>query len=668
MSLFNYKDVICKEDIMSNLPLTRMDECTHSNHIYRNRFCQDHLVKNLHPDLNTYNEVFKNSVKLFGDNKCLGFRNYNYDLEKSDDSFTSYTYNEVDGMRYALGSGILRVLKNNKFKFSDGHKKITSHDQDWHKFNEENTSFILTLYSNNRYEWMLTDLACVAYSITNTALYDTLGKTSINYILELTESPIIVCSRDKIHTIIDLKRQGMIQEVITIISMDPITEDQFNKCQEVKIELFTFDQVLSIGKQCLTSELPPTSETIYTISFTSGTTSNPKGVVLKHEQAIAANTFLVVNIPSVKDGRAFIFLPLAHIFERETSAFALSAGYYLGFPKLDKSGNTIDDLVEDLKLFQPTYLSLVPRVLNKLESLIKDHLLKLNDHKTNQILKYKQNSYGLFDGNKGKSNYDHYSHYQNIRNMFGFGNTLWINIASAPINPKTVVFLKSALNIGIRQMYGLTETFGAITTTNAYDCRPGSCGFMGICSEFKLASSGELLIRGPVVFPRYYKNPVETAKAIDKDGWFSSGDIVKVGNNGEIYIIDRAKNFFKLSQGEYISPEQLENKYISTNPTINQIMVYGHPTKSYLVGLVGVSNEVDITNTRDAKWKLLQTLNSNVKDINRFERLQNVHIAKEPLKDVLTPTFKLQRAVAISKFKLLFEQLYQEGSLYDSKL
>lgn len=463
-------------------------------------------------------------------------------------------------------------------------------------------------------------------------------------------------------------------------------------------------QVEEIGRLHRYDELPPNKESLYTISFTSGTTgSKPKGAMVSQANGAAALTFLASYQPHAKLGDcAFIFLPLTHIYERETTGFALIAGYYLGFPQLsvdNAGGDALTKLIEDMRIFKPTYLSLVPRLLTRMEGYIKQaiaQMSQLDQDKINEIVDYKLRVQNEKDGATGAhSEYDSFAPYRHLKALVGFDNLAWTQTASAPISPSTLAYLKAVFGIGIRQLYGATETTGAITASGAYELNPGSCGSIGISCEAKLAqtagmghdlkkNNGELLLRGAVVFKGYYYNREETVKAVDKDGWYHTGDVAHISpTNGRIYIVDRIKNFFKMAQGEYVSPEKVENRYLSCNPIISQIFAYGNSMKPYLVGVVGMSIEdgqnflqkfyksnekwtpeeiYERLNQVPIKTRLLHQLNGNVDGkISRFEKLQNIYIETNPLtveRDIVTPTFKLKRVLAAKFFEQQIEHMY----------
>lgn len=714
--------------VVDAVPINMEAHPPNESPVYRNKMHPQSLVSNLHPDLDTHHRLFENSVKLFKDRPCFGSRPIDYTTGKSAGHYESLTYKEVNIRKQNLGSGILHVLNNNPFMDTNlsSHQKILSHQLKYrsYDFHDENISFVLSIFSANRMEWLLTDLACSSYSITNTALYDTLGENVAKHILESTESPIIICSKDKIKMLLKLKQANAtsLQNVIAIVSMDPLT-DQDNGMvtlgEDLRIAVHDMYQVELLGSINTQNELPPLPQTVYTISFTSGTTgSNPKGAKITQANIASAMSYLATEIPQIKDGRALIYLPLTHIYERGTSAFALTTGYYLGFPRTitanSERGDAFSNLIEDCKIFKPHYFSIVPRLLTKLESVVKSYIAQetdsINAQLINKIIQYKTSRQSVRDAAKGENHLiDNYPGYTYLKKMLGFDNLIWTQTASAPINPATLIYLKASLSIGVSQLYGLTEVTGAFTRGHPYECIPGSCGSTGVSCEVKLVSreemgytadehKGELLIRGPGVFPGYFKNDEETSKVLDSNlGWFSSGDIARIDpNNGRIYIIDRVKNFFKLAQGEYISPEKIENIYLLKNPIIQQLYIHGDSIRHWLVGIVGISHELGIKflndecgynradmsvaeifqelNKVENKAIFLKKINQNVSSsINGLEKLHNIHIELNPLtldRNVVTPTFKIKRGVASKFFASIFNRLYDlERSLVEhSKL
>lgn len=691
------------------------------------------VVSTIHRDVDTLNKAFNATVEMNGSNKCFGYRPYNYVTKKSENYFRSMSYNEVNRRKRDVGAGLIRHLTHNPYLLdTEPHTKIKRHLQDWPTYGigkagrdnvdfeiEKNCSFIISIFSANRYEWYLTDFACGAYSITNTALYDNLGSEVTKYILELTNSTLVICSKDKINVLLELKEQfpQELQNMIAIVCMDPIEfvdKKLISKAKQLKICLVDLEHIESLGRNDPIDELPQRPDALYTISFTSGTTgSKPKGAMLSQATAMAAITLLAASEEQAgtKGSTVFVFLPLTHIYERQTSGYALIGGYYLGFPQLtvdDPRPDGFNNLIQDLQIFKPTYFSIVPRVLTKFEALIKYTIREMDEQtqkKVNHIIEWKTKEQAKFDGSMGKNEeFDNYPPYRDLKSLLGCENLKWTQTASAPIAPSTIKYLKASLGIGIRQLYGLTELSGAHSISDAYEASSSSCGPCGVSTELKLrdASSmgydikknmGELLIGGAQVFKGYYYDKIETDKIFTEDGWLISGDIARLDSTGRIYILDRAKNFFKLAQGEYISPEKIEVRYLSNNALLSQCWVHGTPTRSYLIGILGIepkkgmnflieecsytgkemtdSEIIEELNKVKNKRKILSFLNKNVgKQLSGFEKLHNVYIEVNPLtveRNVVTPTFKLKRNLATKYFANQIHNLYEvEQSLLDS--
>lgn len=701
--------------------------------VFRNKAYVDGIIQNIHPDLNTHYKLFNNAAEMYHDRPCLGKRPYNYTTHKLDDYFLHWTYGEVYTKKNNLGAGFIRALLENPYLDLqlESHRKIINHLRDWSNFGinklprdnlnfeiEKNCSFILTIFAVNRAEWVLTDLACSSYGITNTALYDTLGSDVSQYILNLTESPIVVCTHDKIPVLLNLKRNypEQTKNLISIVTMDPIdlvTQGTIEQGIDLGVTIQGLNQIEKIGAQNPIQQLETNPEALFTISFTSGTTgSKPKGVMISQGGAASYITFLLCCEPQAKIGeKAFIFLPLTHLYERQTSGFAFSAGYYLGFPQINigkKKVNPFENLLADLRISKPTYMSMVPRLLTRLEALIKSKIkeLPINDQeRVNSIIETKIQQQSEMDGATGfDSILDNDPIYKSLAEFVGYENMKWVQTASAPIAPSTLVYLKASLNIGTRQQYGLTESGAAITGTGAYEASPGSCGVISPTGQYRLYSvsemgydlnklEGEVLIQGSQMFKGYYYNYEETENAVTEDNWFHSGDIARLDpKTGRVTIIDRVKHFFKLAQGEYISPERIENRYLSSNPDISQIWVHGDSKEHYLIGIVGVEYEkglkfinqefgynkidmspddlLDLLNSSQVKSKFLNKMNQLVRDkLNGFEILHNIFIEFEPLtvqREVVTPTFKIRRPICRKFFKSQLDEMYAEGSLVNS--
>lgn len=684
--------------------------------VYRNSLSTLVVYNTVNASLQTYYDMWKNAVRLWPDNKCIGVRPFDSTSRTFGTTPRWRTFAEVDVLVQQVGSGLRHVYHLLRF-YTPAHAKLR---QD-----------IVGLYSPNRAEWLLVDLACLLYSFGTTCMYDVLGKDLLLYILELTDAPIVACAGDKVELLLDLKRLNPEQtkHFIVVLLLDPLLllPDTLKADAEAAgIELYDLDTVVALGAQHLIPEQPPTPNHIFTILFTLGTTgANPKGVELVHLNFVALMLFLLTHLPRPKNAVNFAFLPLAHLLERVTTAFCFVGGVGVGYPALREwevaPGQTpeprdvLADLIDDLKAYKPYYVTLVPRIFSKVELFIKDkiqHLPNTERHLLEQVIKRKEHLQGVADGARGATVHDQ-TVIQRVRKWVGFDNVGICLTAGAPMTRELIAFLKASLNIGITQGYGLTEYTATMCCSDPFECVPGSSGPTGLFCEMRLRDlpemgyrsfdvdstgyiSGEVLLRGPQLFLGYYKNPEETTKSISEDGWFSTGDVGRLTPDGRIYIIDRVKNLFKLAQGEYVAPDRIENNYILLLPQIAQLYLHGDLLQLYVVGIVGLNPEtiyewaeqelgikleleqqaLEVFLRLEVRKKLLQQMNDQVTgqgyDIQGYEKLQNIVCEFNPLtveRGVVTPSHKMKRAMAAKYFRPVIDLLYSEGSIVkDAKL
>lgn len=695
----NYNQYLTKQASPVGPPSNSKGKGTSS--IYRSQLSLKRLITCTDHNLKTSFDHFQLAKRIWPNNHCLGVRIFDSVTNQWSNDYKFQTYKQVDERARQFGSGILSLVNVKKGKDLRDNK------------------FIVTILSHNSPQWVITDLACQCYDLTNSSLYETLGGNTSEYILNITESPVLCFSKNNLYKILTLLPR--LKYINTLICLDEDNEHRLNAINDSllrvsnltnsfgeTISLYSMKHVETIGAMSQIPINPPSPKSIYTICFTSGTTGLPKGVEIT-QQIIASGIAFALStfkIPKHKMGKQLYdmcFLPLAHIFERQILSYDLARGIALGF--LHKPDPLV--LVEDLTILKPDCLALVPRILTKFESGIKTNLSKTAIQKSlaKGVIDAKSAKFTTRSGmDKSIMNFliYHPMLIDKVREGLGLNNTSFLITGSAPISKDTLLFLRSCLDIGMRQGYGSTESFAGICLSEPYEKDPGSCGAIGITAECRLKDvpemnyftskelKGELQLRGPQIFSTYYKNKDATKEAIDEDGWFSTGDIAYIDGKGRLYIIDRVKNFFKLSHGEYIAPEKIENIYLSSCPFITQIFVFGNSLRSFLIGIVSVDiNEIikilnDLGEERHHHWdittllvnlnedsklktKLLTEINKFVCDgLQGFEKLHNIYIGIDLMSvtnDCITPTFKIKRIQSTKYFKPQLDKLYQEGSI-----
>ncbi|KAH3679865.1 hypothetical protein WICMUC_000608 [Wickerhamomyces mucosus] len=652
------------------------------------------LLHQIHPEYSTTLDFFQNSLSLYPNRPLWAY------YPPNEDSYKFITYKDANQLINQLGSGILTILRKN---FHDLYRPINN--------------FIISIYSYNRYEWTLTDFAAQFNSITTTSLYDTLGPDSIKYILNMTQSPILFTVESKVESLLILINQNReeLSSLKIIVSFDKLSHHThahlFNLAKSLGLLLYDFQDVLEIGKLSPQPPIKPTPEFLSTISFTSGTSSLPKGVKITQAQLVTGisqliniNSLFFNSLPKGESLRLFVFLPLAHIMERTLSVTVVAPGGCAYFPK---HGEDVKTFFNDIKVVKPHTFVTVPRVLTKIESGVKTKFNTDNSLKVRLLrnaVDYKLNYYNKV-GNTEKNPYHPF--YDLI--LKGFSKQIGLHelhqfaFGSAPLSPATGLFLKALFNRNrINQGYGLTETCGGCTFSRGNSLVDDNVGAIGSTLEFRLKDhedlgysysknrSGELLLRGPMLFSGYFKDPIKTAESYDEEGFFLTGDIVSIKDDGSIKIVDRCKNFFKTSQAEFISPEKIENEYLGKlgGDWINQIWVYGEGTQSFLVGIIGIEfealqkyltlnfdsekleqeNLVQFINTLEFKQRFFNdVLNVHKYKLLGYEKIKNFYLdyntPLNPENDTMTPTLKVKRHNAKKVFKKVIDDLYSEGPL-----
>jgi long-chain acyl-CoA synthetase len=551
------------------------------------------------------------------------------------------------------------------------------------------------IYSKNRPEWIVTALGCQAHSIIIVPLYDTLGPNAAEYIINHAELSTVVVGKENIHSLLAVAERS--KYLATIINMDPLdakSKELSEKLQNVKI--MDFDQVLKKGSQNPVPFVPPQPNDLYCIMYTSGTTGDPKGVMLTHRNIVAdcaAGTMAGLNL-SPSDVH-LSYLPLAHVYEAVAIMNALFIGGSVGFYH-----GEITELLDDIQKLRPTILLGVPRVYNRISDGVWAMVEQSNSLKRflfNYAYSFKLNR--LKSGG-GDSPFWNRLVFSKLQQLTG-GRVRLMLSGAAPLSSKVQDFLRVVFMCDVIQGYGLTETTAGATLSKPEDVVSGHVGRPLPCCEIKLVDvpelgytsnskppRGEICIRGPNVFVGYYKRPDLTKEAIDADGWFHTGDIGQWIEGGRLQIIDRKKNIFKLSQGEYVAGEYLETIYMRSRYVL-QIYVYGDSFQSYLVAVVVPNLETLIAWAKQHEIKDLKITsvcqNARVKrhiwqelvlvaqqeKLKGFEVVKNIYLEPEQWtveNGYLTPSMKLKRPAIKKKYQQVIENLYKEGPLDQSKM
>ncbi|KAG0246130.1 hypothetical protein BGX31_004319 [Mortierella sp. GBA43] len=623
------------------------------------------------PHIKTVYDAFQNGLKTMPNGPALGRRI----LDPATNTFGGYvweTYTQVSDRITRFGSGLIKVY------------------QDAHGLSTVAQKWSLGIWAINRPEWTIASEACSAYNIVSVGLYDTLGPDAVVYGINHSECSIVVTSVDHIASLLnDLSKMPGLKVIISMDSLESANPGPGKAvagsilrtyAQDKGVMLYDWSEVETLGIQYGRKHTPPAPSDTYTICYTSGTTGMPKGAILTHEGMIAVLASADLTTPLESTDSVISFLPLAHVFGRLMELFAFANGGRIGY----STGDPLM-LLEDLAHLKPTVLPAVPRLLNRVYSKI----LAATVGAPGLIgaLARRGVAVKLANLKEGKG----FTHpvwdrllFSKVKQALG-GNIRFILTASAPISAEVLSFLRIAFCCNILEAYGQTEGTGAATNTNLGDMASGHP-----------SPRGEICVRGPSVIPGYLKDEAKTRETIDEEGWLHSGDIGIMNPNGTMTIIDRKKNVFKLSQGEYIAAENIEGKFLSKVPFIQQIFVHGDSHENCLVAIVIPEPEAFVPFIN----KVLEAANVKPGDISAYKRIcSDPKLRKEVLKeliragkdiglrgfevpkailieteaftvenDKMTPTFKIKRHPVIQAYRDQLTALYNEIHQNDSKL
>ena len=623
----------------------------------------------------------------FRDRPCLGRRLKIGENERGEPIFekkyTYFTYNDVLSMC-------------EKFAKNLHEKKTELITEDSYKDKKFN---LVGIFAKNCTEWVVADMGCQMDSVTTATLYATLGHDAFNYICEQTKIKTILVSPDLVQLLCELKQKFNLENLKNAILFDLTTncdsKKELNKLTQAGFKAFSFkvDFLKENNKIKNTDLILSQPETIMTICYTSGTTGDPKGVMLSQKNMISVLETVIKDssVPLDENGTHISFLPLAHIFERMVISGFMGAAAKVGFI----SGSVRTTLMEDMSILGPTLLFTVPRVLQTVRTKIFDGFNALTGWKRKlaytayytKIENYKK--YGIIT----HLIYDKLI-FKKIRAMFG-NKLKTVLCASAPMPKELADDFKVFLSIPIIEGLGMTELSGSAFCTNYRDLTNFTAG--GVTSGVKMiiksvpdlgytiddmidgvnCPAGEICLKGPLIFNGYYKNDSENAKAFDEDGYFHTGDVGRIYPNlgNGLKIVDRIKEIFKLSQGEYIIPAKLESIYSKSN-LIQQIMIFGNSSLNNIIAIIcpdkfHCARELEISEDELVKDEENQKLkNLIINDLNRLATEANLN-GLEKVKYVLltfegftidnkcmTPTMKIVRKKVEIRYKNRLQKLY----------
>ncbi|XP_076930349.1 long chain acyl-CoA synthetase 4-like [Bidens hawaiensis] len=628
--------------------------------VYRNALAREGF-RPLTDGVHSCWDVFRSSVEKYPNNQMLGQR------DAKSGKYVWLTYKEVYETVLKLGDSICSRGVNKGARCG--------------------------IYGINCTNWVVSMQACNAHGLHCVPLYDTLGAGAVKYIICHAEISIIFAEETKISEVLKtLPDTG--KYLKTLVSFSTITNEQKQMAEKHGLELYSWESFLhlDIKEQY---ELPSKMRSdICTIMYTSGTTGEPKGVMITNESILSILSGVNHHLESMSEEFRvsdvyFSYLPLAHIFDRVIEELFISTGASIGFWRGD-----IKLLIDDLKELKPTVFCAVPRVLDRIYSGLVEKISSSGFLK--QTLFNIAYSYKLRNMSRGFKHEEAAPMFDKIifsKVKEGLGGKMRLILSgAAPLSASVETFLRVVTCAHVLQGYGLTESCaGSFVAQPNVLSMSGTVGpplpnvdvclmsvpEMGYDALAATAPRGEILLRGTSLFSGYYKRE-DLTKEVLVGGWFHTGDIGEWQPDGSMKIIDRKKNIFKLSQGEYVSVENLESIF-SLVPNVDAIWIYGNSFESFLVAVVNPNKEslenwaaengvpgdfsTICKNPKTNAYILGELASiSKEKKLKGFEFIKAVHLDPVPFdmdRDLLTPTFKKKRAQFLKYYQNVVDDMYR---------
>ncbi len=590
-------------------------------------------------------EIYSDALAQGPDRKL-----YNY---KVGDEWKSHTYQEVYDILPDIGFGLYALGLKEQDKVG--------------------------ILSENRPEWCFFDWTCAHFNFVSVPVYQTSIAKQIEYILNHAECKVVVVSNEEqLKKLIPLKKK--LKSLKYAILLEKVEhneqwvfslEDLINSGKEAR-------KISKVSMEDIAAKIKP--DNLWSIIYTSGTSGDPKGVLLTHFN-VAANVQQTQEHEKFKSNKRWLsFLPLSHTFERVTSLFSFWIGAEIYFAE------SIAKVPDNLKEVKPHFMTTVPRLLEKIYSTVMEQVLAGPAAKQ-EIFNWAQQV-----GHKAAVKYlkDNKTPLGPIGFKYGIAKRLVFNkIAAifggefkrcvsggAPLAPEIGEFFLMA-GIRVLEGYGLTE-MSPVTHANVNEHLVfGTVGRALPDVQTKIATDGEILLKGPNKMQGYYKAPEETAEAIDSDGWFHTGDVGFIDEDGNLKITDRKKNIIITAGGKNIAPAGVERE-ICSSKFIEQAVVIGDRRK-YLVAIVVPSFDIiakwgkkqdppleftsyeEVVTSKDVDKLIKDELEASQGELARYEQIKYFFMAPQPFTietGELTASMKIKRNEIINKYDLEIEELY----------
>ncbi|ONI78637.1 long-chain fatty acid--CoA ligase [Actinosynnema sp. ALI-1.44] len=525
----------------------------------------------------------------------------------------------------------------------------------------------VAILAATRYEWTLFDFAIWAAGGVPVPIYVTSSDEQIQWILSDSGAVAVVAENDALLAKVESVRAGT-----------PALKQVWN------IEKGAVDEVVAAGANETDEAVDARRKAVKasdvaTLIYTSGTTGRPKGCVLTHANFHSEGGNVVEMLAPVFKGvspgdtSTLLFLPLAHVFGRMVEVGTIMARTRLGHTA------DIKKVTEDLATFKPTFILSVPYVLEKVYNGARQKAHaggkgKIFDAAAAVAIAYSEANGKAGFGLKIKHALFDKLVYSKLRAALG-GNAKYAISGGAALGLRLTHFFRG-VGLVVFEGYGLTETCAAATVNSPDKFKPGTVGHPLPNTAVRIADDGEIQIKGGQVFPGYWQNEEATKAALDDDGWFATGDLGQLDDDGFLKITGRKKEILVTSGGKNVAPAVIEDR-IAAHPLVGQAMVVGDG-KSYIAALITIEPDyftywksttgkpesatvADLLDDADLNAEIQRAVDEGNQAVSKAESVRKFRILTtefSPETGHLTPSLKLKRSVIMTDFKTDVDALY----------
>lgn len=593
-----------------------------------------------------FSHTIKLQSKKYGEKAALYFR------KNMTDNWTATSWNELEKKISVVAKALVEL-------------GVAEHDR-------------VGQFSQNMAENLIVDYALFANRAVMVPMYATSSVAQVDFIVKDAGIEIVFVGEQVQYDIAIevMKTSGVLKRIIVF--------DNDVKLDENGNSMY-FSDLLKLGERSTRHfevdhrSDEATAEDLACILYTSGTTGNPKGVMMPHSCFLEAMRIHKIRLKSVSDKDVSVaFLPLSHVFERTWCYFCLTMGIsvYINLRPLE-----IQQTIKDVR---PTLMCAVPRFWEKVYAGVQENIAKMKPFKMGLVawavavgkqynLDYLRNGVQPPVWMKVKYTIADKLIFSKVKKTIGIENANILPTAGAKLSDEIAVFMRS-IGVPIVYGYGLTESTATVTCFDYVNYEIGTVGSIMPDVQVRIGEDSEIQLKGKTIFPGYYKNEEATAAAFTADGWFKTGDAGYLKDN-KIVLTERIKDLFKTSNGKYIAPQALETLLV-LDKYIEQVAVIGDE-RNFVTAIIApviplieeyaVKHKIQYENTDELlkKPEIYALIEGRIKELQKnmanYEQIKKFALIKKGFSietGELTNTLKIRRAVVMQKYKSIIDEMY----------